>query len=295
MLTIPECLPCFLGDVESAARLLFPDDADLRWRIVTEATQFLANEVSRDRVPSYYITRVHRILKRLSGLEMPFADLRRRANEVGLAIAESLTPPPLNQPFARFQFLVRWAITGNYLDFRTVGTGYGLTTAAIRATLEEKAGVGLHVDQTREIFAVVQAADTILYCLDNVGEIAFDRLLIAELQRYARVTAAVKGGPITSDAVLADAQAVGLTEVCPVIVAGPDTLGISLEEETEEMRQAMASADLIITKGQANFYVMEEYARQASNRIACLFSTKCDPIATKFGLRGKVDVAVLMH
>lgn len=294
MLTVPECLPCFLGDVESAARLLLPDDADLRWRIIAEATRFLADEASRDRVPSYYITRVHRILKRLSGLETPFADLRCKANEVGLAVAESLIPPPLNEPLARFQFLVRWAITGNYLDFRTVGTGYNLTTEAIRAMLEEKAGAGLHVDQTGEIFAVVQAADIILYCLDNVGEIAFDRLLIAELQRYARVTAAVKGGPITSDAVLDDARAVGLTEVCPVIVAGPDTLGISLEEETEEMRRAMAAADLIITKGQANFYVMEEYAKQASNHVACLFSTKCDPIASKFGLRGKVNVATLV-
>ncbi|MBC7250867.1 MAG: DUF89 family protein [Anaerolineae bacterium] len=295
MLTVPQCLPCFLDDLESATRLLFPGDKDLRWDITTAALRFLADEVSRERVPSFYITRVHRILKRLSGLEMPFADLRRRANEVGLAVAASLTPPPRDEPLARFQFLVRWAITGNYLDFRTVGTGYGLSTEALRALLEEKAGVGLHVDQTREIFAVVQAADSILYCLDNVGEIAFDRLLIAELQRYARVTAAVKGGPITSDAVLADAQAVGLTGVCPVIVAGPDTLGISLEEETEEMRRAMAAADLIITKGQANFYVMEEYARQASNHVACLFSTKCDPIATKFGLRGKVNVAVLVH
>lgn len=295
MLTVSQCLPCFLDDLENATRLLFPDDEDLRWNITTAAMRFLADEVSRERVPSFYITRVHRILKRLSGLEMPFADLRRRANEVGLAIAASLTPPPCDEPLARFQFLVRWAITGNYLDFRTVGTGYGLSTEALRALLEEKAGIGLHVDQTREIFAVVQAADSILYCLDNVGEIAFDRLLIAELQRYAQVTAAVKGGPITSDAVLADAQAVGLTEVCPVIVAGPDTLGISLEEETEEMRRAMAAADLIITKGQANFYVMEEYARQASNRVACLFSTKCDPIATKFGLRGKVNVAVLVH
>lgn len=295
MLTIAECLPCFLGDVESATRLLFPDDADLRWHIVTGATRFLAAEADGDHVPSHYITRVHRILKQLSGLEMPFADLRHRANEVGLTIASSLAPPPLDEPLARFQFLVRWAITGNHLDFRTVGTGYDLTTGAIRAVLEEKAGVGLHVDQTPEIFAVVQAADTILYCLDNVGEIAFDRLLIAELQRYARVTAAVKGGPITSDAVLADAQAVGLTEVCPVIVAGPDTLGISLEEETEEMHRAMASAHLIVTKGQANFYVMEEYARQAPNRIVCLFSTKCDPIAAKFGLRGKVNVAKLVR
>lgn len=295
MLTVPQCLPCFLDDLESATRLLFPGDEDLRWDITTAALRFLADEVSRERVPSFYITRVHRILKRLSGLEMPFADLRRRANEVGLAVAASLTPPPRDEPLARFQFLVRWAITGNYLDFRTVGTGYGLSTEAIRALLEEKAGVGLHVDQTREIFAVVRAANSILYCLDNVGEIAFDRLLIAELQRYAQVTAAVKGGPITSDAVLADAQTVGLTEVCPVIVAGPDTLGISLEEETEEMRRAMAAADLIITKGQANFYVMEEYACQAGNRVACLFSTKCDPVAGKFGLRGKVNVAALLR
>jgi hypothetical protein len=91
-----------------------------------------------------------------------------------------------------------------------------------------------------------------------------------------------------------DAIQVGLDEVVPIIVAGPDTLGISLEEMSEDMRKAIATADLIVTKGQANFYVMEEFAPKIGQKIACLFSTKCDPISAKFGLKGKVNIAALL-
>jgi hypothetical protein len=291
MLIVSQCISCILADLESAVRLLFDDEA-LRWRILEEAMLFLAEEAGRRREPSYYITEVHRILKRVSGLKTPFAEQRRRANEVGLRVAESLTPPLEGLP--RFRFLVQWAIAGNHLDFRTVGAGYDLSIDAIEEMLWARVRDGLHVDETEKILKGVKKSRKILYVLDNVGEIAFDKLLIREMQRYAQVVAAVRGGPITSDAVMEDALQVGLDELVPIIVAGPDTLGISLEEMSEDMQKAIATADLIVTKGQANFYVMEEFAPKIGQKIACLFSTKCDPISAKFGLKGKVNIAALL-
>jgi uncharacterized protein with ATP-grasp and redox domains len=98
----------------------------------------------------------------------------------------------------------------------------------LRACVSE----GLKIDQRVEIFQKAKNSSEILYIHDNVGEIAFDKLLIKELRRYGvSVTSALRGGPITSDATMEDGETVGLQEAASkIILAGPDTLGISLNE-----------------------------------------------------------------
>lgn len=288
----PACVACIFDDLEGVIRLLV-NETETAHQVMEESLRFVARDYALHQVPSYYITGVHRIFKQVTGMSMPFATLRRRANEVGLHITGRLEPP--EDPCERFRYLVDWAIAGNHLDFRTVGSGYELTIEQMHAMLEEQVRQGLQVDETSTILETVKNAGRILYILDNVGEIAFDKLLIQELQNYAHVVSTVRGGPITSDAVMEDAVQVGLDRTVPLVLAGPDTLGISLDEMSDELREEMALADLIITKGQANYYVMDEYRHQAQQRIACLFSTKCDPVAGNFGLTGKVNIATLLR
>lgn len=291
MRIVPACLPCVFDDLDGAVRTLVADE-QARQQIAVEALEYMAREYHRRRVPSYYITGVHRIIKRVTGVEMPFADLRHRANELSLSVSRRLTPP--EDPEERFRFLIGWAVAGNHMDFRTVGTGYGLTVEQMQQMLDREVRQGLQVDDSAAILAAVRRARRIVYILDNVGEIAFDALLIEELQRYAEVVAAVRGGPITSDAVLEDALYVGLDRLAPLVVAGPDTLGISSDEMSDELRAEMAQADLIVTKGQANYYVIaSEYQRPPEQQVACLLSTKCDLISRDFGLTGKLNVATL--
>ncbi len=109
------------------------------------------------------------------------------------------------------------------------------------------------------------------------------------------VTAAVKGGPITSDAVRADAQAVGLDELVPIILTGPDTLGLPLDEMSSQVRAALHTADWVISKGQANYYACSQLAPQLRADIFCLLRTKCTVAATSLGLKpARANVAVLL-
>lgn len=287
----PACVHCIFDDLEGALRLLV-DDPAIAHRVIEQALSLLADDYSRREVPSYYITEAHRALKRITHIPVPFADLRRKANDVGIEISQRLVLPP--DPQGRFAALVRWAIAGNCLDFRTVGTGYDMSIETMHRLLAEHVARGLHVDHTGEILTAVKHARRILYVLDNVGEIAFDKLLIQALQTYAPVVATVRGGPITSDATMDDAVQVGLDAVVPLILAGPDTLGISLTEMSDQLRRELDRADLVITKGQANYYVMDEYRHGAPQNIACLFTTKCDLVSAHFGLTGKVNIAVLL-
>lgn len=295
------CHPCVLDDLEGALDLLDVTPS-VRERVSAEARAWLDRTWSENRVPSYYITGVHRILKRVTGIEMPFRELREGCNRVGVEIAASVAGEVAAGPEAeRFRRLCLWAVAGNHLDFRTVGTGYGFGTDEIRGMLEEKIAGGFAVDQVDRIEEILtEAAKTgdgrILYVPDNVGEIAFDRLLVLWLrERGARVTVPFRGGPITSDAVREDFVAVGLdTAADEIILAGPDTLGVSFAEMTDEMRAAIAGADAILTKGQANFYEFDDAKDGIAAPIVSLLTTKCDVVSGALGRSGRINVAVVL-
>jgi len=296
VLTQLNCASCIIDDLCGALNLL-PLKEETKNEILKESFQFLSQEFSTDKIPSYFITVVHRILKRISGIEIPFKERRDKCNQLGIKMAENIALEAEEmEKFARFSFLVKWAIASNHLDFRTVGTGYGFQMAEIIEELHACVLEGIKIDQIAEIFQIAKKSSEILYIHDNVGEIAFDKLLIQELRRYgSSVISVLRGGPITSDATIEDGETVGLQEVASqIILAGPDTLGISLNEMSCELKKTIQTADLIIAKGQANYYALSEYNSRVPGRIGCLFRTKCELVTNKLGETGKINVAILL-
>jgi len=296
MRTHLNCASCIIDDLCGALQLI-PLEEKIKQEILKESFQFLAREFSTEKIPSYFITEAHRILKRISGIEIPFKERRDKCNQLGIEMAEkiNLEAERLKES-ERFSFLVNWAIASNHLDFRTVGTGYGFQMAEIIEELRACVSEGLKIDQRVGIFQKAKSSSKILYIHDNVGEIAFDKLLIKELIRYgAPVTSALRGGPITSDATIEDGETVGLQEAASkIILAGPDTLGISLNEMSDQLKRELQTADLVIAKGQANYYALTEYRSKVPGEIACLFRTKCEIVSNDLGETGKINIAILL-
>ena len=153
------------------------------------------------------------------------------------------------------------------------------------------------MDHTADLLIQVGQRPHVLYLADNVGEIALDTLLVSELLRHGcSVTVAVKGGPITSDAILEDAQCVGMDKLAPVILTGPDTLGLSLDEMSVAVGEELRKADLVLSKGQANYYACSELLGEISADIFCLLRTKCSVAARSLGLdQPRVNVAIWLN
>lgn len=296
MRTHLNCASCIIDDLCGALQLV-PLEEKTKKEILKESFRFLARGFSTDKIPSYFITEVHRILKKISGIEIPFKERRDKCNQLGIQMAEKIALEAEGlEESERFLFLVNWAIASNHLDFRTVGTGYGFQMAEIIEELRDCLSEGLKIDRRAEILRTAKSSSKILYIHDNVGEIAFDKLLIKELRRYgASVTSALRGGPITSDATMEDGETVGLQEAASeIILAGPDTLGISLDEMSEELKRGLQTADLVIAKGQANYYALTEYRSKVPGKIACLFRTKCEIVSNDLGETGKINIALLL-
>lgn len=104
--------------------------------------------------------------------------------------------------------------------------------------------------------AELSAAQRMLYIGDNAGEIVADRLFIEQLQKrfpHLSITYAVRGGPALNDVTRADAAAVGLDTLVPIVDNGTRIPGTELSYVGEEMRRCLDGADVILAKGQANF------------------------------------------
>ncbi len=292
----PRCLPCVLHDLHGAMKLLGYDE-DLAARIDARARHFLETHFDDGTIPSRDITAVHRILKDEARDALPFRALRDGCNRVGRELAARVAAETAGlAPSERFRTLCRWAVAGNHLDFRTAGIGYGFGVAEVETMLRGVVAKGFDVDQTADIERLARAAKRVLYVPDNVGEIAFDALLVREIRSYgATVVVPYRGGPITSDATLEDFRATGLDAAADEIFeAGPDTLGVSMEEASPRLREEFARADLILTKGQANFYLAYGYRESLAPAVACLLTTKCDVISSKFGTTRRLSLAVVV-
>ena len=95
-----------------------------------------------------------------------------------------------------------------------MGTGYGFNPTDIERMLQEKLEAGFPIDDTDQLYHLCRTLKKILYIPDNVGELAFDKVVIGLLRSYgAEVIVPLRGGPITSDATLEDGVTIGISEV----------------------------------------------------------------------------------
>ncbi len=290
-----DCIPCILDDARGAVEILISDE-DLKRKVMKECLQFLAKDCDLNKEPSIYITEIHRIIKRMTGIELPFAERRQLCNQLGLELEKRIKIDNIKNDFEKFSMLIRWSIAGNTLDFRTVGTGYNFKMDEIENELISLVD-NLDVDQIPQVYENIKTAKRVLFIHDNVGEIAIDKLLIKAIKSSGnkKVISAVRGGAITSDATIDDAKQVKLNEVVDsIIIAGPDTLGISFYEMSDELRNEMQKADLIITKGQANFYVFSEHKNKINCPVVCLLRTKCHVVSNLFGFNRNINIATIL-
>lgn len=146
---------------------------------------------------------------------------------------------------------LQYAILGNYLDFAALHGKVSFDT--LDEMLRDAAKMVLDMDCYRQFLQDLENGKTLLYITDNAGEIVFDRLfaeVIAEKYPHLQITFLVRGGNVANDATRADAQAAGIP--FPVIDSGFCIGGTSLNYLSQEAKDALYSADVVLAKGMGN-------------------------------------------
>ena len=127
----------------------------------------------------------------------------------------------------------------------------------------------------------ILSAKSIVYLLDNCGEIVMDKLItecIQKLNPKADITVIVRGEEIYNDVTMDDAKQVGLTDIVSVIGNGSSVPGTCLDLVSDEVKEKLLNADVILSKGQGNF----ETLQGCQLNVYYIFLCKCDMVANLF-------------
>jgi hypothetical protein len=277
VLAKPVCFPCVLKQALSATNLVTKDDAKIM-AVLAEAAKVLATtNVNRSpgEVSFDCLRRTYEIL----GVADPFAAQKREQNERMLAHYEQFARLA-RESADRLKTAMKLAVAANIID-TGIGPVYDFD-AALRSVLERE----FAVDDSPEFRARLAKARTLLYVLDNAGEVVLDRLLIEQL-KGVEVTCVVRRSPIINDVTAEDARQAGIAGVARMVDPGVDALGLPLGKCSPEFWKIFRDADLVVSKGQANFETLDESARDGrfGGKVFYLMLAKCACVAEELGVK----------
>jgi uncharacterized protein with ATP-grasp and redox domains len=266
-----DCFPCFLRQSVIALRL-GTSDGKLQETILKSTLE----DIGRSDIfkpPAFTTTFIHRRIRQMLGAD-PFRRIKSEYNQIALELYSSLKESVRKSPDPLWMSS-RLAIAGNVIDFG-IFTSVDIQGAIGRALADK-----LDADDYGSLKETISSIDEVLYLTDNAGEIVFDRLFIETLASLGkRVTAVVKGSPVINDSTMEDARESGLMEVCEVIDNGSDAVGTILDWTCSSFQETFNRAQLIISKGQANF----ETLNGVDKNIFFLFQSKCEVVSKELGL-----------
>lgn len=171
-----------------------------------------------------------------------------------------------------------YARLGNYIDLSALSDVSTEKLLELFAKAEEES---LDAEEYQHFLQDLKHGEYLVYLTDNCGEVVLDKLVIRLLKEQypkLRIEVLVRGIPVTNDVDIEDAEYVGLTKLVPVFGNGSGIAGTELSKISQEAREKLERADVIIAKGQGNF----ETIHTCGLNIYYLFLCKCDWFMQRF-------------
>ena len=283
----PECVPCLLNRVIYETELVDPRKAT---ETVDASLRMIAGADWRNTNSARLASKVHRRVYELVASSDPYRDLKLRSDSE----AEKLFAKAkkfVEESNDRLEAAVLCAIAGNVLDF---GIDVGIESPEqLGRKLELIVAEGLAVNDLPLAKKVLSHSSKVVYLLDNCGESVFDRLLVKEIGRLGpKVVGVAKGQPILTDVTLDDAKRVHLDSCFDEMLTTEQfAVGVDLASTSSRLRDEIDKADLVISKGMANF---ESLSDEPIRPILYLMRAKCGPVARAIGAKRNDNVARLV-
>jgi uncharacterized protein with ATP-grasp and redox domains len=270
-----DCIPCFQRQALQAVRFI-SDDEKLQEEVLREVIKELL-KADWNSTPPELAHKVHSIVKRITNEEDPYGDVKQESNDLVLRMYSELKEM-IKESRDPLRMAVRLAIAGNIIDFG-VAQEFNL-----EETIKEVLNKKFAIDDYILLKEKLESAETLLFFVDNSGEIGLDKLLVEtflETTEFKKIDFVLKGGPIINDATLEDAFYMGLDSLPNseflVISNGEEETGP--ERKSKEVKNWISEHDLVISKGQGNYEGLSEH-----NGLFFMLMAKCPIIAADLGV-----------
>ncbi|MDP4181816.1 MAG: ARMT1-like domain-containing protein [Bacillota bacterium] len=270
-----DCIPCYLKQGISTLKVAGKSDLEISEMI--NSVLGVIPQMSLEATPCYNSTVILRKIYDIIGKIDPYKKAKEDWNNYALKQYKELIRIVEDSP-NRLHKAFKVSVAGNIIDM-------GITPDFdVDLAMGEITGKEFDLDHFNQLEAMLDKAKNVLILGDNSGEIVFDMVLAQEFKKIGlNVIYSVKGGPVLNDCTLEDAEQIGLTSVCEVVTTGNDLLGVVFERSSEEFLNVFNKADIIISKGQANFESLEGNEMAGSN-IFFVLRAKCPLVAKCLGV-----------
>lgn len=272
-----ECIHCLARQAVEIAEET-TSNVTIQEEIIKRSLKELAEMDFNETAPEIAF-RMHQHAKNITRIIDPYARLKEQYNEIAKEIYERIIEEKwLDNAEDRFDMACRLAIAGNIIDF---SVGLKLDHSDIVKSVEDSIKHDIFGTGTSALREAVEKSNNIMYIADNAGEIIFDKFLLGNLP-INKVTYVVKGGPIVNDATMYDAISTGVADLVKVIDNGHAAQGTILKDCSSTFKSEFNKADLIISKGQANFETLSDIKDKT---IFYLLRAKCSSVASAIGCK----------
>ncbi|MDR2967930.1 MAG: ARMT1-like domain-containing protein [Methanobacteriaceae archaeon] len=271
MKVYPECGPCMLRQAGEAIDLA-TDNPKLKIETINEVFKFLASNFKVGASSNKIGSNMHKIVKKKTKCYDPYIKEKEMGNLIAIGLFDKVEK--ILKKDDSLENYVKIAIIGNILDFGGLGLDIDF-----EKMIDESLNKDLAINHIEDFKNTLENADSLLYLVDNTGEIVFDKLLIEKLKEYdLDITVAVKEKPILNDACMEDAIAIGLDELTNLVSIGTDSVGLVYDDLSQEFKEIFTSHNFIISKGLGNYEGLTEINLK-NKEVFYLFSAKCSAIA----------------
>lgn len=271
METSLDCIPCMINSfLHLLKNGMLPGEKQVP--AMQRLLSYLAT-ADLQKSPPALAREMHHIIREELDNPDPYYDIKKHYNSKMMDMLPrfSAMVEKANDPF---DMALRLAMAGNVIDFGPQNR------MDIMETIDRVVDAEFGIDDSQQLRDDVAHAENLLYIGDNCGEIVLDRLFMQTIN-HPRVTFVVRGGPAINDALMEDAEFVGMDKLAAIITTGDNAPGAVWETASDEFRRAVKSADVVISKGQGNL----EALMDVDANIYFLLVAKCDLIASRIGAK----------
>jgi uncharacterized protein with ATP-grasp and redox domains len=283
-----ECIPCIIT-VRLQEMEMMGLSEDVKLRVMRDIVKYLLENAVENMDVTFIATNTFRIMKKTTGNMDPYRSCKIKSNSIALSLLPYLKRyvDESRNDVEAFRKACIASVVGNAIDFGVAEYKFSLEEVKIANTT-------LSIDNVEELLKLLKPGVSILYLLDNAGEAVFDTLLLEKIKyRNVKTIGVVKSGAFQNDVTIEDVKSLDLHSYLDEIVeTGTDGSSIFLWEISEKLLRMLNDADLIISKGMANYeYLSNEI--KIRKPIFYLLKAKCSIVAEKLGIPHKSYVAKL--
>lgn len=265
-----QCLPCLVNQVVKVSMMIGVEDKE---KLYHKVFKYLSSLDFKQTNPEI-IGEVFKLIKEQTNNEDPYYDIRKYFNIMFLS-QETEFEKSISESKDEFVSAIKYAVIANIIDFSPIKNK---RPENILQHFNELKQQPLTIDHHLQLLNDINKSKKLLYLGDNCGEICLDKILIKKIKKInpeLNIYFATRGAPVVNDSIEEDAYLVGINKYATIINNGDYSLGTILNKTSLEFNQIYQQADIIISKGQANF----ESLNEENKNIYFLLITKCDVIA----------------